>query len=435
MASDGSEEPLECLQRLVRAQQYGEEAVQDCIAESLRASGCVVTEFDYRPDRTHGMDEFASASVQGHQVRKVLLGRLPGLPSLPSLLFFAHPDSERLGKLDGWTRNPFAGEVERGRMFGWGVADDLAGCAAGLAAIASLATSPANRGEVAFAVAPSKEHARGAAALFRKGFDFDAALYLHPAESGKGLAEIKTATPGQLEFRITVRGEPPDTTEPAHTAVSHLARNPAEKALSIAAALGAWSERRSTVVHHPQIEAAAGRSTNLHISRLSCGDAVPLSRIPTRCEIGGAVSVPPGDEVPVVMQGLEDALAKSCESDEWLCRWPAEVEWVSGAAPAEVPEDHPFVSIASRAIESVTGSVPRLNPIHVASDIRHPIVQASTPCVGMGCLCGNLIQNGQVDEWVDVRSFRQMILVAARIAESWSRRSRRGNGCADDVGR
>ena len=435
MASDGSEEPLECLQRLVRAQQDGEEAVQDCIAASLRASGCVVTELDYRPDRTHGMNEFASASVQGHQMRRLMLGRLPGLPSLPSLLIFAHPDSERIGKLDGWTRDPFAGEVERGRIFGWGVADDLAGCAAGLATIASLATSSTNRGEVAFAAAPSKEHARGAAALFRKGFDFDAALYLHPAESGKGLGEIKTATPGQLEFRITVRGEPPDTTEPAHTAVSHQAQNPVEKVLSIATALGAWSERRSTLVRHPGIEAAAGRSSNLHISSLFCGDGVPLSRIPTRCEIGGAVSIPPGDEVSVVMQGLEDAIAKSCESDAWLCRRPAEVEWVSGAAPAETPEDHPYVSIVSRTIESVTGNVPRLNPMHVASDIRHPIVQASIPCVGMGCLCGNLIQNGQVDEWVDIRSFHQMILVATRIVESWSRGSGGDNGRPDDVGR
>ena len=434
MATEASEEPLECLRRLVRAQRDGEEAVQNCIAASLEDSGCLVTEVDYRPDRTHRMNEFASASLQGHLPRTLLLGRLPGNPSLPSLLIFAHPDSERPGMLEGWTRNPFAGEADCGRIFGWGVADDLAGCAAGLDAIARLAAAPSDRGEVAFASAPSKENARGAAALFCEGYEFDAALYLHPAESGMGLGEIKTATPGQLEFRIMVRGEPPDTTEPAHTAVSHLSQNPVEKALLIVAALGAWSDRRSTLVRHPEIEAVAGRSTNLHVSRLLCGDGVPLSRIATCCEIGGAVSVSPGDDVTLVMQELKDTLAKTCRSDRWLSRCPVEVEWVSGTAPAEMPGDHPLVSIASRAIASVSGKVPRPNLTHVASDIRHPIVQAAIPCVGMGCLCGNLVQNGEVDEWVDIRSFRQMILVAARIAESWTRGSGRANGCPDHVG-
>ncbi len=433
MVPDLAEAPLELLRQLVRAQQDGEAAVLDCIAASLAASGCGVTELEYKPDQIHRKEEFASPSVCGREPRRILLGRLPGRPSLPSLLIFAHPDCEPVGALEGWNRNPFAGELEDGRVFGWGVADDLAGCAAGLVAVASLAASASDRGEVALALAPSKRYARGAAVLFGEGFRFDAALYLHPAESGMGLGEIKTATPGQLEFRMTVRGEPPDTTEPAHTALSHLAQNPVAKALSIAAALRAWSERRAADVRHPRMEAIAGRSTNLHVSRLSSGDGVPLSRVPTRCEIGGALSMPPGEDVPRVMRGLEDAVAEVCESDEWLSRWPVEVEWLSGAVPAETPEGHPFVSVASRAITCATGSAPKPNLMHVASDIRHPIALAGIPCVGMGCLCGNLGQNGYVDEWVDVRSFRQMIQVAMRIAEDWASGTGRSMGSSDDA--
>jgi acetylornithine deacetylase len=45
------------------------------------------------------------------------------------------------------------------------------------------------------------------------------------------MGEIKAVASGQLEFRVTIRGRQPDTTEPIHTGFSHMAINPADNAI------------------------------------------------------------------------------------------------------------------------------------------------------------------------------------------------------------
>ena len=58
-------------------------------------------------------------------------------------------------------------------------------------------------------------------ALLHGGLRADAAVYLHPAESGVGMREIKAFCLGQLDFRITVQGQPPPTNEISHLAFTH----------------------------------------------------------------------------------------------------------------------------------------------------------------------------------------------------------------------
>ena len=71
------------------------------------------------------------------------------------------------------------------------------------------------------------------------------------------------------------------------------------------------------------------------------------------------------------------------------------------------------------AIVAVTGQPPHVNPLHTASDIRNPIVQAGIPTVGLGPLGGDLTQNGLTDEWVDVEDYRRAVKVAAAIIDGW----------------
>ena len=68
----------------------------------------------------------------------------------------------------------------------------------------------------------------GVSALLHGGLRADAAVYLHPAESGVGMREIKAFCLGQLDFRITVQGRPPPTNEISHLAFTHQATNPAD---------------------------------------------------------------------------------------------------------------------------------------------------------------------------------------------------------------
>lgn len=411
---------IEVLRRLVTAQPDGEAAVQKVVSDALEDAGCIVETCVYVPRDVPVVGEFAAPSPYESAPRTALVGRLPGTDeSCRSLLMFAHPDGEEVRDVSSWSRPVFQTTEEQGRIYGWGVADDLAGCAAAIVAIKRLASDPAPRGDLTFASTPSKRHARGVAALLHKGLSADAALYLHPAESGRGMGEIKAVSSGHLEFRITVAGQGPDTSEPSHTAFSHLAINPLEKAMVLCSGLSSFADERARRVHHPLIDQAVGRSTNLQVSSVHCGDMDVLSRLASTCVLGCAVSFPPGEKLGDVQGEIEAAVTRISATDNWLRDNPPRVEWVAGCSAAEVSQDDPLWKIASATVSGMTGQEPILNPMHTASDIRVPLIEKGIPCVGLGCLAGDLTHSGKHDEWVDRDDFLKMVDVTAQLAANW----------------
>lgn len=91
-----------------------------------------------------------------------VVGTLPGAGTGQSLLFFAHPDSEPVTGIEAWQHPPFAGTIDRGRLYGWGVADDLVGVAIMLAALESVLSAGLRlKGMVILASTPSKQRAQG----------------------------------------------------------------------------------------------------------------------------------------------------------------------------------------------------------------------------------------------------------------------------------
>jgi acetylornithine deacetylase len=404
---------------LTAAQEFGESKVQDEVRKRLEKAGCQVEAIDYDPADVPVIGEFASERARVQGIRTNVVARLKGSADRRSLLLFAHPDSEPFVYLDQWAHNPFAGTVENDRFYGWGVADDLAGIAAATLAIERAARTGKELGDVIMASVPSKRHARGIAAVLHSGTTADASLYLHPAESGAGLNEIKAFASGHLEFRITVDGQLPDTTEPGHTAFSHLAVNPVDKALVVINALNQLGAERAARVHNATLDEAVGRSTNLMVSNLSCGDDGKFGRINPTCVIGAAVSFPPEESMAGVQAQIETSLAACAASDPWLSDHPPQLEWVSGVTGAHCPADHPLYQTAARAVAAITGQEPHVNPMHTSSDIRNPAVQKGIPTIGLGGLGGSLSQNGKTDEWVNLADYFRTIDATAAIIADW----------------
>jgi acetylornithine deacetylase len=114
----------------VAAQASGEAEVQALITARMTEAGAVVENRPFDPAQVPVVGEFAMARAQQAGERVNVIGRLPGDPARRSLLMFAHPDSEPVARTETWTHDPFAGRIEAGRLYGWGVADDLAGIAA-----------------------------------------------------------------------------------------------------------------------------------------------------------------------------------------------------------------------------------------------------------------------------------------------------------------
>jgi acetylornithine deacetylase/succinyl-diaminopimelate desuccinylase-like protein len=408
------------LGKLIAAQRGGEEAVQQCFADHLAEAGCQVESLQYAPSEVRQQHEFALGDGAASEERSSLVARLRGDGTGRSLIFFGHPDGEPMRNLERWQHDPYAATISEGRIYGWGVADDLAGIAIMAEAIHTIMASGIRlRGDVLAASTPSKRHARGVAAVLQHGQGGDGAIYLHPAESGFGMQEIKAVCGGQLNLRITVSGQEPNTKEPGHTAFSHLAVSALDKAMVLKAALDELNSARAARVHHAGIESVVGRATNILIAHITCGDPLRFTRVPMSCAMGASISFPPGENMGSVQQEIIDCLASCAQQDAWLRNHPPVIEWLSGVTGAELPADSALFDAVSAAVSHVTGLTPFVNPMHTSSDIRVPMVQKGIPTVGLGPLCGDLSQNGSHDEWVDVEDYLRAIAVAADSALRW----------------
>jgi acetylornithine deacetylase len=411
---------LDFLRELITQTQYGENAVQQTIVSASADIGCTLELVEYDPQAVPMVQEFAANEAMTQGLRNCVVARI-GSPGVGrSLLFFGHPDSEPLSRIDEWKHNPFGGEISNNKMYGWGIADDLAGIATYIQAVAVLkACGLQPAGEVILVSTPSKRHARGVSALLHLGLTADAAIYLHPAESGLGMREIKAFASGQLEFRIRVQGAAPATNEPLQTAFAHMAVNPIAKAFIVFQALKDLDHKRGASIHHPLLHKAVGRSTNIVVSTLSCDTDESLSRVRSECWLGGAISFAPPEPMAEVMDQVKATLELLSVTDDWFRDHPPELHWVSGVTGAEVTKDHPLYQILAGAIERVTGHIPEVNPMHTSSDIRNPMVQKNIPTLGLGPLCGDLSQNGKTDEWVDVEDYLAAVAVVASTIVAW----------------
>jgi acetylornithine deacetylase len=417
VSAQEAEAAIALLRDLIARTRDGEAAVQERLAEGFRAAGCAVERLRYRPAEVPLREEFASEAAIATEEREAVIARLRGTGGGRSLILFAHPDGEPFETRHGWRHDPFGGTLMDGRIHGWSVADDLAGVAIMVEAVRRAAAGGPLRGDVILASTPSKRHARGVHAVMHHGHRADAAVYLHPAESGVGMREVKTLASGQVIFRVTVTGRQPDTQEPGHAAFAHTAVNPIERMLPIIAALRALDARRGERVRHPALEAAIGRSTNLLLSRIEGG--TQAGRVPVDCSVLVALSFPPEESLSGVQAEVEAALAKAAEGDSWLRDHPSRLDWISGVTGGQVPESAPLWIETSRAVKAVTGAPPYVNPLHTSSDIRNPMVQHNIPCVGLGPLCGDLTQNGGRDEWVDAADYVRAVEASGQLIRNW----------------
>lgn len=412
---------VDVLTRLIEAGRGGREAIDALILREFEALGLAVETLDYKPEDVPLVAEFAAATTDGATPARCLIARTGDAAAEGgrSLILFAHPDPEPFRSEPAWRQDPFTAIVRDGRISGWGVADDLAGIAIMLQSVAVLrqaGLSPA--APLSLVSAPSKSHRRGIAAALHHGLESVAAIYLHPAESGKGLDEIKAFAPGQIEFAVSITGRLPETSEPAHTAFAHLAVSPFDAMQSVVRELRHLDADRGRTVHHPLLQEAVGRSTNLLVTHCEYGVVGGSPRVGPACRIRAAVSLVPGEALADVQRQIAAAVDRAAAESDWLREHPPEISWISGVSAAETERTSAFYQLVAGSL-AATGARPVVNPLHTSSDIRNPIVQKGIPTVGYGPLCGGLTMAGGHDEWVDLPDYLRTIAVTAEIVAAW----------------
>lgn len=319
----------------------------------------------------------------------------------PALLLFAHTDTEPVHP--GWTGDPLRLRVEDGRATGLGVADDAAGVVAILAALRAVRAAglrPARPPVVL--LAPGKQGGAlgtlpGVIAAGGARGRIAAAVYCHPAESGRGLADLKVASRGITRLRVTVPGATP-TPHEERTPVSADPReghNPLTRVARITAAVAGWDN--------------------------GAPDAHRVWAV-LRAEGGGApFEVPASAVLEVacwsVTGGPDDVLAAfrarctTLDADPWERAHPVTVEAVGLRAWPASCAGSALADRAAQTVEAVTGTAPEPYGWHSASDIRFPMRCLGVPAVGLGPLAGGFYGP---DEWVDLASLDRTVEVLAR---------------------
>ena len=357
------------------------------------------------PSRLADHPEFMPPNPPGDGPFVNVVGHPAGDHAAP-IGIFAHIDTEVPG--DGWTTDPYRATDVEGRLHGLGTADDKGGVAAMLVAAAALHESGGPLPTV-MSLHGKGGGSRGSLPVFerlaRQGVDFDAVLYSHPAETGRGLVDIKHEVQGALDLTLTVsgwRGRPLEMGGPESAPYR-------EGGDALRACWGAIEHLRATVL--------AGHEVNVGI--LEGGDRI------------GAVPESARARIRILFRSditwRQLLTALRAELDSFAAGLPAG----SGAYAAALQQDGlatnfgtvDWESPASRqlrdAIDQVTGTTPRPYANHYAGDIRFPIRILGAETFGIGSLAGDFYGP---NEWVDEDDLVRLTAVIIETVRRWSGR-------------
>jgi acetylornithine deacetylase len=417
--SKNKEKYIQNLEDLIRLSKYSTNSVQDYLSDKFTSLNCINDDFNYDPKSIDLVEEFANDIKQGSSLERAIVARHKGESDGKSLILFSHPDTENYVHDDGWNHDPFEPKIINKKLHGWGIADDLAGVAMMYHCLDLIKKSGIRlKGDLILVSAPSKNHARGIASVLYKGYTAESALYLHPAESGNGLEDIKAFTPGQIVFTLEFTGQKPDTNEPAHTAMSHLGHNPMLDALEVIGELKEYENDRISKIHHPLLDHIVGRSTNLLFSFFEYGNSEAMDKVHDNCKLGCALSIIPGEKLEDIMNEIQERVDSVIHKNEWMKKQRPELKWVSGVSSASTEPTSPIYQITDKIIEKY-GTKAKINPLHTSSDIRNPIVQKGIPTVGFGPICGNLTMCNESNEWVDLEDYFRTLCVTTEIVATF----------------
>lgn len=406
MAQDHRSQLVDLLSAMIRVQSLSGESAADAqalVREFLSALPYRVEESADRPSRFAEHAEYMTPNPPGDGPFVNVIG-WPNDSAGRRYAMFSHIDTHSVD--GGWRTDPFEPVMQQGRMVGLGTSDDKGGVAAMLIAAAALADAGASL-PVVMSLHGKGGGSRGSLPIFDRlsGVDhgIGAVLYVHPAETGRGLEDIKTAVQGVLDLELTVKGW----------------RAPPMEIGSMDSA--AWDESGNAL---DQCWAALD-----HLRRSAFSDV--------QFNLG---IMEGGDRVgSVADQAVARFRLKFTGQNTWrslLDRARTELSAFAAALPRTNPSfdfdiepgayrtnpgsadwNAPVSRVLRDAIGEIKGRAPDAYPNHYAGDIRYPIRLLDVPAYGIGSLGGNFYGP---NEWVDVDDLVRLVAVLIQTHAGWA---------------
>jgi len=388
---------------------------QDWISGKFRELGMEAEEFRVQGREVKDQPSFRATYNDPDSIKegpKNVLGYL-NREATDGILLYAHADKRPETYEYGKTMPDI---VEKdGRYYGAGVADDVSGLAAMLSAVKlyqDLGYKPKKKVMIA-SILGKQGGVFGTYGLMHRYGPMNAAIYMHPAESGAGLNELKIASNGLIEFNIQVTGKGPDSTEVHQTIFSKSAVSAVDKLLYVYTGLQKWAEGQSEKYHHDMVHKMAGQSFALTAGKFSSGEENETFQIPLKGSMKGTLSFPPGAELETVQRDFKAELERITSADPWLSRGNLSITY--GDRICESAESNLESSFVKDSIEVVKafGKDPEFFFGHSMSDIRYPLLDWNADAAyGIGPLAGDL---GTEEEWVDKDEYILSIAVLTEL--------------------
>ncbi len=272
----------------------------------------------------------------------------------PHLVYAGHTDVVPPGDLKRWRHDPFAGEVQEGRLWGRGASDMKGGIAAfAVAARDFVAGRGASKGAISFLITGDEEgpSINGTAKLLDwardKGERFDHAVVGEPSNVAALGDMVKIGRRGSLNGRVTIEGVQ------GHVAYPERADNPVPKMARLVAALSA---------HRFDTGSAHFGPSNLEFTSIDVGNPA-VNVIPARATASFNIRF---NDIwtPERLEEEIRAVAAKAVGDA------ATIDFAPCNAHAFLTKPGAFVELLSRAVEELTGRRPELSTSGGTSDAR-----------------------------------------------------------------
>jgi acetylornithine deacetylase len=340
----------------------------------------------------------------------VLVARLPGAGQGKSLILNGHYDVVPLGLRESWSHDPFAGEIEDGRLYGRGTNDMKGGIAAMLKAVDFIRRAGlALEGDVWVQIVPDEEATcMGTLAACQRGYIADAAIITEPTNMRVG-----TAVRGAMGGHVTVRGRAGHAEQPQPHFREGGAVNAISKAMRVVQSMEEVTEQWRTQPdkQHPLVPPDSIIPTVIHGGEWSV-------TYPEKVVIRFDCMFVPGTADK--RAEIEAKLAAVAANDPWLTEHPPELRIGEGPKEewfyaAEVSEDEPIVQVAKGALADI-GIEPALMGFGSLTDCIHLINYSHVPTVNLG---PDIETAHMADEFVTLEQLDQLTRALALAIMRW----------------
>ncbi len=286
------QEALELLQTLVRipSLEGNEKPCQEITAEKMRALNLEIDIWDPPDDALQAHPAYVPTG-KSYQGRPNVVGIRRGSGGGRSLILNGHVDVVPIGPEENWSKGPWSGHFEDGRVYGRGSADMKGGVVSNLIAVQALQTAGIQlQGDlIVECVVDEEAGGNGTLACIMRGYTGDGCIFTEPS----GLGRLAVSNRGAQFFRIIVPGQE------GGIEFKHELVNPITKAIEIFQAVEAYSIMRESTVSHPLYDAY----WNTKVPTGICKFHVALDRrLPGR--VGGQHRVPARRGYPGRQTGL-----------------------------------------------------------------------------------------------------------------------------------